>query len=163
MRLLLFQVMVDLPDPVPLAEKESSPVASDSNGSYLTQAHNHVTHSNSRRSKHNPTMIVHGPPIIPIELLPPAGPYNYSGTTPRDQFNAWLLLVNSLSNTLEGSASKYLLDRTSDYTEDVGWEEFEAALKLSPVGFTIFPLHNEVLYQAKCLNTWACVLHKPSC
>lgn len=67
MRSLLFQNMRAGVEPV---AKRQNAHRTEANDEYLLQAYEFVSAKNNRRPKNNPTRIIFGPPMVPVEDLP---------------------------------------------------------------------------------------------
>lgn len=93
---------------------------------YLLQAHECVTRYNNRRPKYRPTMIIFGPPIIPIEELPSTDCGNYSGAIPRDQLTSLIEICLCLNRRRQRSNNGISEVTLPNGDEDISWEAFEA-------------------------------------
>lgn len=133
MRSLLFQSM--RAEAEPLAKRQSAYRRIEVNDEYLLQAYEFVTNRNNRRPKRNPTRIIFGPPMIPVEDLPSSGSVDYSGTIPKDQFASLIKICQALGSGVTEEKEGHGLPNT-DRSVGVGWDDFSATIGSAQVSST---------------------------
>ncbi|KAH9997669.1 hypothetical protein F4779DRAFT_170499 [Xylariaceae sp. FL0662B] len=128
---LLFQIMSNKPDldrqQHGLQEQDKFSVRDPADDEHLIQVRELLMAYNTGRDENRPKVLIRFPPVIEVSELPSSRSRDFTGTIPKEEFQALLNVLSGITNNPSVNVSQFV------EAPGIDWQGFQAILsKLEP-------------------------------